>query len=252
MFKENELDTFTEILAERVGDLAEVTYQSSAVEGTQSSEWVEGTPYFDERVKPHAADTDLFVVTMGGNDLLYHLQGIAEGGDIFGAIGSFNKDAREVGAKMRANLLSIVGAIRAINPDADVVYMFYVDYPNTDLWDAEIKRLVAGVGIPGVEGIAKDLVVTAFRDIINDTREDLAGEDLVFLDMWDVSNDANEAIMMMNETPDGTPDSWLIDLLHFNQDGHDLAARQLIDALGGVDFAVDAEIPASFSAGFAP
>ncbi len=78
------------------GSLASVESVNVAVPGSVSTEWVPGTSYFENSLGPHLEDTDVFVLSLGGNDLLQYANDNISSGDIQGAIAGVPDFIREV------------------------------------------------------------------------------------------------------------------------------------------------------------
>ena len=100
-------------------------------------------------------------------------------------------------------------ALRERNPNADIVYVVYPDYGNTDRWAA-----LAGDAIP--------IVRRTLRSTLNRIRGDNAHhERMTYLDLYGatVQIDLNEL---------------LFDELHFNEAGQAFVAEELFRSLGGV------------------
>ena len=93
---------FPDRLATLIGDLAEVDSRNIAVGGTLSTDWVPGSNYFENRLRPNIADADVIVISVGGNDITSSLDASALQ-DIDKAIEILRKKGQKI-AEKRAEL----------------------------------------------------------------------------------------------------------------------------------------------------
>ena len=114
---------FPSRLATLIGDLADVDNRNVAVPGSLSTQWVPGTGYFEDKVKPNVADADVIIISVGGNDITSSLD-ISALQNIDKAI----EDTYQLVSDIVENIRSMATEIRSINPDVDIVYCLYVDY----------------------------------------------------------------------------------------------------------------------------
>lgn len=197
--------TFPGRVANLLGELAEVEDRNEAVSGSKSTEWIPGTSYFEQRVRPNLADTDLVVISVGGNDVLELISSVDLGNII-----QVLAEAEILVADIAENVRTIKTEIHAENPDVDVVYCIYVDYSlatETSPWDLT-EFLPAGT--------IHDLLVQA-RELVE------ADDELIVVDLLEASQTLPMAL-----------DDYLADALHFNDAGHTLYAEEVFKALGGV------------------
>jgi len=197
--------TFPARVATLLGTLASVDDRNEAVSGSKSTQWIPGANYFEQRVRPNLADTDLVVISVGGNDVL-ELVSTAD----LGNIGQVLAEAEILVAEIAENVRTIKTEIHAENPDIDVVYCIYVDYSlatETSPWD------LAGFLPPGT---IHNLLVQA-RELVE------ADDDLIIVDLLEASKTLPMPL-----------DDYLADSLHFNDAGHTLYAEEVFLALGGV------------------
>jgi len=197
--------TFPARVATLLSELATIDNMNEAVSGSKSTQWVPGASYFEQRVRPNLAQTDLVVISVGGNDFL-ELMGSATLDNIVQVLA----DAEILVADIAENVRMIESEIHAEKADIDVVYCVYVDYSlasNTSPWD--LANFLP-------EGTIHDLLVQA-RDLIE------PDDDIIIVDLLEVSKELSMPL-----------DNYLADALHFNDLGHTLYAEEVFKALGGV------------------
>ncbi len=184
--------------------LANVTSENVAVGGTISTQWLPGTTYFENSVRPELADTDVVVMSIGGNDILYSLDASALQ-DPDGAV----EEIRELIYEIGGNVVEISEAIHEENPDIDVLYCLYVNYGEATVFPWSLVSTV----VP--EGAVEDLLSTA-RDSIS------VDEDILLVDLFGASMELDSL------------DDYLYDELHFNDRGQTFYAEEIFKTLGGV------------------
>ncbi len=179
-----------------------------AIGGSQSVNWTPETYNFKNELLPLAEEMDVLVASIGGNDILQYAQGAFLSGDIEGAIAGVDAKIKEV----MDNVLSAFYAIREVNPDVDLVYCLYPNYPESDQW---------GQFLTFVPQYA-ELITSMVYDALVAVREDLpTGEGLILVDMFGAFEDEDLSLL-------------LYDQLHFNEVGHVRYAQEIFQALGGV------------------
>lgn len=198
---------FPDRLASLLGGLATVESENVAVPGSVSSEWVPGTNYFEQRIAPNLADTDVFILSLGGNDMLSYANEAFGTGDIQGAIDGFPDYIREV----QGRILLIKDQVRLANPDADLVYLLYPDYAQSSVWEEQF-----GFALP----LIAPLVTQALEQILDEIAVE---EDIVIADLFGYFNESGEEI-----------GDYMADQLHFTDAGHQIIAEVIFRALGGV------------------
>jgi len=191
-------------LATLLGDIADITNTNVAVGGTVSSQWLPGTSHFDNRLSPEIADADVVVMSIGGNDIMASLD-VAALQDPEGTV----EATYELVEQIAENVRSIVGGIREINADIDIIYCIYVDYGQAAVfpWDW-VGNLVG-----------QDAITSVLRT----ARESLSvEEDILIADLFGASHELDDPL-----------DDYLADMLHFNDLGHTLYAEEVFLTLGG-------------------
>jgi lysophospholipase L1-like esterase len=214
---------FPERLGALLAPLADASVTNVAVSGSRSVEWLPDQRYFRERLRPHLADADVVVFTLGGNDVLTYLWGFpadqAEAFEMLAGVPALIDG-------ILVNVEAIVAAVHAENPQADIVYCLYPDYPASSYWEDSVGPYIGLVQLAFANELAGIRATTADLDgiVLADLHAATRGRDL---------------------------DTLLIDPLHLSDEGADLYAVEVFRALGGVIVTPDeAEPPRLF--GFAP
>lgn len=199
-------DLFPARVARLFAPLADVESINVAIGGTTSRNWLPDARPFDRDLRPHLADADLIIVSLGGNDVLEYLTSF---GGIPPDIPAAVEGARDVVRQVVANFELILTEIRAVNPDADIAYILYADYTQATgdpIWNV-VGALLGRETLQGVLQLARDSMP-----------ED---PHLVLVDMFGAA--------------EGLPlHEYLADQLHFNDRGHTLYAQEVFTTLGGV------------------
>lgn len=195
--------TFPTRVAEIVSAVADVEDTNLAVSGTESSEWVPGSFYF-EGARDELADADVVLVSVGGNDVLAFASTVD-----FNDLGAALEGAQQTVDQVVTNVLAIKDEIRSFNADVDILFCLYPDYSKATMtppW-SNLDILPPGV-VPSLLVRARD----------NFSAED----DVVLVDLFGLTTSLPRPL-----------DDYLDDALHFNGLGHDLYAHEVFRALGG-------------------
>jgi lysophospholipase L1-like esterase len=196
---------FPDRLATLLGDLATVDSVNVAVPGSTSEEWLPGASHFEQRLRPQIGDADLVLISIGGNDIVNYAANPALLRDIPGAI----RGAHDLVQHIVGNIVTIIDAIRAVNPTVDVAFCLYVNYSQShqqQIWVLATRLL-------GADNI---------RDILESARRGIpAGEDIMLVDLFGAAVDL-------------PLDDYLYDPLHFNDLGQTFYAEEILRTLGGV------------------
>ena len=199
---------FPDRLEDMLSPLATIENVNIAVGGTTSEDWVPGTSNFDNRFEPHIESADVIIVSVGGNDFLeYANDAFSNPSD---AIAGFPDFVREV--MNRVLLVKDTVAIR--NPDADLVYLLYPDYSQSDVWADQFGFAIS---------IIQDLVGDALEQILDELGPE---EDVLMVDFYGYFRETGLNL-----------DLHLYDLLHFNDAGQQVYAERIFEILGGVSIA---------------
>lgn len=180
-----------------------VTLQNRADPGTVTADWLPGAFNF-EAAAGYVAAADLVTLTLGGNDMQNAIDG-----------GSF-ASAPAVVDQAIDNLATIVSALTALNPNADIVVTVYPNYAKSDLWARAVPA--------NLLEMVRSVVETALKKM----RAELAGVDGALI--GDVYGELQAADMNL----------FMADELHVNDLGHDVYAKVIFRALGGVFLPDDA------------
>lgn len=201
--------TFPARLADRLAPIVTVENVNVAVGGSTSPDWIPGGAYYDSLVAPEIADADVVLISIGGNDFL----NLAAGAGLDN-IAQVLADADALLIEVVDNVRTLSSAIRAVNPDVDIVFTLYVDYSQSNIspWD------LVGLLPPGT-----------IYDLLARVRSMLEPEDEI------VVVDVLEASTML----DSPLDDYLVDALHFSDLGHDFYADEIFKTLGGVQVGGD-------------
>jgi lysophospholipase L1-like esterase len=196
---------FPQRLADMLAPLADVENVNIAVGGTTSVDWVPGTPNFDQRFEPHIDSADIVIVSVGGNDFLEYANGAF--GNPSEAIAGFPDFVREV----MGRVLLVKDTVAVRNPDADLVYLLYPDYSQSQSWADQF-----GFAISVIQGLVED----ALEQILDELGPE---EDIVMVDFYGFYRETGLDL-----------DTYLYDMLHFNDAGQQVYAERIFEALGGV------------------
>jgi len=195
---------FPSRLKDLLDSVTSVTSTNVAIGGTLSEDWLPDGEYFNELVMPNLPDTDVVVISVGGNDILASIDASSLN-DPDGAV----EDVRDLIAETGQNVIEISDSIRAINPDIDIVFCLYVNYELATISPWNLLPLVIEPGV--------------FAGLLEGAREELfMGEDIILVDLFGASFELEEL------------DYYLYDALHFNDYGQTFYAEEVFKALGGV------------------
>ena len=196
---------FPDRLATLIGDLADVDSRNIAVGGTLSTDWVPGSSYFENRLRPNIADADVIVISVGGNDITSSLDANA-----LQNIDKAIEDTYALVADIVENIRDMAKEIRSVNPDVDIVYCLYVDYGTASIYPWGI----ASAFLP--EGTITNILLSARDQVPSD-------ENIILADLFGASQKLDEPL-----------DDYLYDALHFNDKGQTMYAQEIFVSLGGV------------------
>ncbi len=200
---------YPERLAWHFEELAEVTLHNQARGGSRSWEWLPGSDkaYFEERLLPVLADADLVTITLGGNDL----DAYVEDGPPYDPAVIIQRflDHPEYLFGMIPNVIDLMEAIQAENPDCDVAYILYPNFSNSTAWSSLLPPAI----LP--------LTTWVLDQILASVRQTMGGvEDTVLVDSFG----GLYGLWL---------DDYLIDEVHPNDLGHQTYADMIFETLGG-------------------
>lgn len=197
------LPPYPDLLAERLANRGvEVEVANLAAPGTDSADWAPGGEHFESGLREELAAGDVFVVTVGGNDLEAAVGGI-DGPDALSRAVAAADALREAEDRIGDNLRRAFREIRRERPGARIAYVSYPDYSKSAAW-----REAAGT--------AGAIALRAGLEALNAGAAG-AGADTV-VDLLDVTARAGV-------------DGLLSDSEHLGPAGHELYARKLARAL---------------------
>jgi lysophospholipase L1-like esterase len=195
---------FPSRLKDLLDPITSVNSVNVAIGGTLSDDWLPDGEYFNDLVAPNLEETDVVVISVGGNDILGSIDASALA-DPDGAV----EDVRDLIADTGLNVIAISEGIRAINPDVDVVFCLYVNYELATISPWDLLPLVIEPGV--------------FAGLLEEARDELfLGQDIILVDLFGASFELDNL------------DDYLFDALHFNDYGHTFYAEEVFKALGGV------------------
>ena len=197
---------FPERLAELLSPLADVENKNVARGGSISAQWLPGTTNYENRLRPQVDDADLVIASIGGNDIMSHLDASALA-DPEGAL----EEIAALVSEIVDNVVTIADALREENPDVDFLYCLYVDYgsaTSTYPWS------LADQFLP--EGAIASLLENARSQVPKDGN-------LLMADLFGASQALDDSL-----------DDYLYDSLHFNDRGQTLYAEEIFKTLGGI------------------
>lgn len=206
---QGEAPFFPSRLADLMAPLATIDNTNIAIGGTTSQSWLPNTSNFTNRLTPEAADADVIMISLGGNDVLAFVQSQINNPAILSDIDALVEAVEGAIIQIVENLLVIVEAIREVNDTADIVYLLYPDYSlatSNQLWSL-VNSFVGSQAVSDVLAIARESVP--------------ADAGIILIDLFSAS--------------EGLPlDDYLADPLHFNTFGQTLYAEEIFKAFGGV------------------
>jgi lysophospholipase L1-like esterase len=175
----------------RRGIEAEVV--SVAEPGSDSADWAPGEALFASRLDRQIGKADVFVVTVGGNDIERALGGAdgpeaAAGGLDEGGLAAIDGAIAEV----RANLRRSFRAIARESPGATVAWVGYPDYSGAAAFEA--AGALASIGIGMAIGELAEAASAAGADLLVDTTSASARRDVDTLLDGEYLNDAGHAL----------------------------------------------------------
>lgn len=196
---------FPDRLVRLFDGLVEIDNRNVAVAGSTSPQWLPGQRNFENRLRPELVDADLVIISLGGNDLLEYMSQPGLISNIPAAV----EGARELVVTIVERLITIVQAIREVNPEVDVLYCLYPDYTQAtrhQLWGLAGRLLGPGT--------MRDVLETALAAVPED-------EEVLVADMLNAWEGLDVGV-------------YLYDALHFNAAGQTLYAEEIFWSLGGV------------------
>jgi len=188
---------------------AGVTVHNLAEGGSTTPMWLPGSPYMLLKEDAIVA-ADLITMTIGGNDLVDAI-----------SLGDINAALKQVDVTF-ANIATIYGRLRELNPAADIVFTIYPNYIKSDFWEAEL----------GADTVA--VVRNIIESIITQMRRDLSANPGMLL--ADVHGPLKDADMNV----------YMADKLHVNDAGHQVYAEVIFGALGGAVVPADGTVDKRF------
>lgn len=207
--------TFDEVLTELLEGIVPVNAVDVADPGSTTRDWTAGSAN-DRALQPHVEGTDLFVISLGGNDLLSYLSGLSFSGpdDIGPALEMARTEARAITERV----IELITRLRAVNPDADFAYLVYPAYADSTAWQSLIGAFVDA----GLVDTAINVIRNTLRDTIRDITTRFSEEDVILADIYQLSR--AEPI-----------DPLLFDELHFTTYGHQRVGEEFFLSLGGIE-----------------
>jgi len=197
---------FFDNLAADLAGFGEIQVVNVAQAGSTTTGWMPelSTGLFKVRAVPELEDADVVFISLGGNDIMHYVYDFS-GGTIDQLLAGITEKIETV----QENLTAIFAAIREANPDADIVWLVYPNYAESDKWAGQM-------------GNYTDMVVPYFEDKMFGIIGWAAGIDnLILVDLFS---------RMTKEELDAS----LADELHYNVTGHKILGDELLKVLNGV------------------
>jgi len=196
-----------------------------AVPGSVSEQWLPGSNFYENKVKPNLEQAQVVLMSLGGNDYVNR----------FGAINHNDQDAvakaieglPEFQAQVIANLVTTIKAIQTDAPNVDIVYVLYPNFARSVIWEQQAGDFVA-------------LIIMYFEQALDEMVQ-IMGQEIEHLIIAD----------MQRATKDLDIDPYLCDGLHLSELGTFLWAKEIFQALGGV-IVGDEPVGMTRMVGFAP
>lgn len=222
---------FDAVLSSHFDALAAVDGVNLAVAGSTSLQWGAGTRFFDA-LEPEIAGTDLFVVSLGGNDFVAYIQGLFAMGGMDAVLGALDGAARDEALNILERVIAIIDSIRAQNAEADFVFLLYPDYPSSTFWQ---NLIISAVG-PSLADGARLLIMNEYASIQRALLERLRDEDIVLVDLY-------------RQTIAEPIDPFVIDEVHFTAFGHQRVGEEIFLSLGGTIVGAEPSLQAVYEVG---
>ena len=200
----NEL--FPARLANLLSSLATVDNRNLAVGGSKAKDWLPGSNHFENKLKPNLPDADVVVITVGGNDLQGYMPPKADYD--FASVMAKLAGMPDFMAGLNNDIHTIITETQALAPHADVVYIVYMNYANSQPWKDQYGQY-AGLVIAGLYNTFDDM-----RELAS------AIPGVILADMFGA----------LGDEPVG---GYMSDFVHLNDAGHQLYAEQIFLSLGG-------------------
>ncbi len=191
-------------LAAFIGGVANVDNRNVAVAGTVTTDWLPGTLNYNQLLMTNVAETDLLVISLGGNDILNYVNQVATQPGGLNDLDAAIDGVMQLVVDIVDNVQTIVDGARSANPDIDVVYCLY---PNYGQAETTIPWNLAGY-VLGEETMI---------ELLNNARNAVPRDGIILADMFAAF--------------EGLP---LDDSLHFNHYALTHYAESVFQTLGGV------------------
>lgn len=197
----------------RLGDKVKALFPEAethnlAHEGSTTWDWLPGHWAF-EGARSWIETADLITVSLGGNDL-QELAGLD-----FTDLAAALEAAKQVIEQTLDNAALLVGAIRDLNPHADIVWTIYPNYARSTKWIEYVPEAYIGLVQSGLEvaiGMMREGLAENPGLLLADIAEEWADEDI---------------------------EPYLHDPIHVNDVGAESYAAIIFRALGGVTLPED-------------
>ncbi|MFC1889742.1 GDSL-type esterase/lipase family protein [Thermodesulfobacteriota bacterium] len=202
---------YPERLADHFSQIVETTLNNQAAGGARTWDWLPGADkhYYENRLVPNLPEADLVTITLLGNDADIYVEGMEPPYDIPQVIRNF-LEAPEYIFNAIPNVVELLGLIRELNPDCDIVYAVYPNFGNSSYMEAHTGEQLQ----PFVSSLMKG-AMSLLR--------------------WRIGIIERIGIAdMLGAHGDEWLDPYLIDEVHPSGEGHQSYADQMFRALGGV------------------
>lgn len=181
----------------------DIEIKNHAVAGSVSTQWMPGTSYFGY-IEPELPDADVVFITIGGNDIMDYVR-YHQNLPIDQLMAGIQTTITEV----ESNIETIYNEVRKQKPDADIIWLIYPNYADSDKWRT-------------ATGTWADQVALFFQEEMFKLLRWAAGIDgLILVDLFSRMNKADLDLSLRDE-------------LHYNNYGHGILAEEIFKVLNGV------------------
>ncbi len=150
-------------------------------------------------------DSDVVFISLGGNDVTHYVWQESDGKTLTQLMDGITAKIAEI----ENNLTLIFAAIREGNPDADIVWLVYPNYAESEKWAARTGQYA-------------EMVASYFE------------EQMLGIITWAAGIDGLILVDLFSRMSKDELDASLFDELHYNEYGHRILGDELFKVLNGV------------------
>lgn len=243
--------TYDKQLIDALDDLnINTTFNPTAKRGSATEDWLppqgEKQPagqFFETNLKPYIPATDLFLISLGGNNFTRLATKWATDTSVCADF-EFREDSlieeafKLLAEKTVEDIKTLTSHIYGRSPNTDIAYILYADYTKNTHWNIHLENKILAT-IPDPKGASPEVlnalqkcradllakVNEGVRSAAGHVRKKVGGMDLVLIDMQHQTSNMTEKEVT----------ALMFDQLHFSEAGHKLAYETLLKSLGGFD-----------------